>query len=242
MKKIKGDKMVIFLKKRNIILSMLALVFSLVLAVSLFPKASPAAAKKAKTIVIDAGHGMPDGGAVGASGALEAPLNLDVAMHLAQCLKKDGHKIIMTRKDENGIFDDGAASTREKKVSDMHAREKIMNESGADLFLSIHMNKFEIAKYSGPQVFYAPQFEEGKALAEAIQKSLIADLKPEKEREAKMSDGNIYLLKKAQIPAILIECGFLSNPDEEKLLLNESYRKKLAESIAKAVNQHFKNP
>ena len=233
--------MVIFLKKRNIIIFSLIAVCSVILAASLFPKASVTTAKTAKTIVIDAGHGAPDGGALSISGAEESALNLDVALSLSECLKKSGHKVIMTRKDENGIFDENAKTTREKKVSDMHTREKIMNESNADLFLSIHMNKFEIAKYSGPQVFYAPHIEQSELLAKCIQASLIADLKPQMEREIKKSDGSIYLLKKAQVPAALIECGFLSNPDEEKLLLTESYRKKMAQSIAKGINTYLKN-
>lgn len=233
--------MIIFLKKRSIILFSLIAVFSVILAVSFIPKASFTTAETAKVIVIDAGHGTPDGGAVSLSGAEEASLNLDVALLLSDCLKKNGYKIIMTRKDENGIFDENAKTTREKKVSDMHARGKIMNESGADLFISIHMNKFEIAKYSGPQVFYAPHTENSRLLAECVQSALINDLKPQMEREIKQSDGSIYLLKNAHIPAILIECGFLSNPEEEKLLLTESYRRKMAQSIAKGINTYLQN-
>ena len=233
--------MIIFLKKRTLILCSLALVFCALLCTFLLPEASPATAKKPETIVIDAGHGEPDGGAVSISGHNEASLNLDVALKLCDYLKKNGFNIIMTRENENGIFDENAKTTKEKKVSDMHKREKIMNTSGADLFVSIHMNKFEIAKYSGPQVFYSPNFETSEAIAKSIQQMLISDLKPQMEREIKKSDGGIYLLKKAKIPAVLIECGFLSNPDEEKLLLSDDYRKKMAESIGKGIIKYLKN-
>ncbi|MBE7028565.1 MAG: hypothetical protein E7407_05990 [Ruminococcaceae bacterium] len=233
--------MIILLKKRSLLFISLSLVFCAILSAFLFPKASPATAKKPETIVIDAGHGEPDGGAVSISGHIESSLNLDVALKLCDYLKKNGFNIIMTRENENGIFDENAKTTKEKKVSDMHSREKIMNTSGADLFVSIHMNKFEIAKYSGPQVFYSPHIEKSEAIAESIQQMLISDLKPQMEREIKKSDGGIYLLKKAQIPAVLIECGFLSNPDEEKLLLSDDYRKKMAESIGKGIIKYLKN-
>lgn len=192
-----------------------------------------------KTIVLDAGHGYPDGGAVGISGSQEDVLNLKVTLFLRDYLEKSGVNVILTRKNENGIFDESATSIKQKKVSDMHERERIMNESEADLFVSIHMNKFTDSKYSGPQVFYAPQFEEGKAFAENIQNELIAELKPKMEREIKKATSSIYLLKKAQLPAVLVECGFLSNAEEERLLNTTTYQKKIAWAIYKGITTYY---
>ena len=193
-----------------------------------------------RRIIIDAGHGAPDGGAVGDSGILEKDINLSVALYLQKFLESGGTDVILTRSDDNGIYD-VSGSIKSKKVSDIKNREKIINESGADIFISIHMNKFSDGRYSGPQVFYSPHIEKSEAIAESIQQMLISDLKPQMEREIKKSDGGIYLLKKAQIPAVLIECGFLSNPDEEKLLLSDDYRKKMAESIGKGIIKYLKN-
>jgi len=192
-----------------------------------------------KTIVLDAGHGLPDGGAVGKSGTEEESLNLSVTLYLQEYLEKSGVDVILTRADENGIFDKDKNNIKNKKVSDMHNREKIMNESDADIFLSIHMNKFTESKYSGPQVFYSASHEEGKIMAEIIQKELIHELKPKMEREVKKADSGIYLLKKAKIPAVLVECGFLSNPEEEKLLLSDDYKKRIAWAIYKGIITYY---
>ena len=235
--------MIIFLKKQNLFLLIILIIISLMCAGLLFKKTPPAKTTSlpflGKTIVLDAGHGKPDGGAVGNSGTEEDALNLEVTLFLQKFLEKSGINVVLTRADENGIFDEDAKSIKQKKVSDMHNREKIMNESGADVFLSIHMNKFTEAKYSGPQVFYSSQFEEARALAEIIQKELISELHPKMEREIKKADSGIYLLKNAEIPAVLVECGFLSNPEEEKLLKTEKYKESIAWAIYKGIVTYF---
>lgn len=184
-----------------------------------------------KRIIVDAGHGEPDGGAISPGGVLEKDLNLAIAGFLQGYLEQSGISVIMTRTDDSGIFDSGSKTIRQKKRSDLANREKIIEESGADLFVSIHMNQFQDAKYSGPQVFYSVNHPSSKALAESVQKEMNAILEPERERVIKPAGKEIYLLKSAKLPAILAECGFLSNPREEKLLTDESYQKRTAWAI-----------
>ncbi len=163
---------------------------------------------------------------------------MSVAQILQRFLEAGGTQVILTRADDNGIYDitDGIKS---KKVSDIKNREKIMNETNADIFLSVHMNKFPEKKYSGPQVFYSVNDEESELLAECIQQNLIMALKPQSKREIKAANGDIYLLKNATVPAALVECGFLSNPDDEKKLKDEKYQKQLAWAIYCGIIEYF---
>ena len=126
-----------------------------------------------------------------------------------------------------------------KKRSDIKNREKLMNSGGGDIFVSIHINKFPEKKYSGPQVFYSKNTEESKLLAELIQGRMNEILLPEKEREIQQAGKEIYLLKKAEIPAVLIECGFISNPTELEKLKNEDYQKRIAWAIYAGICDYF---
>lgn len=191
-----------------------------------------------RTIIVDAGHGSPDGGAVGTSGVLEKDLNLSVAKALQNFLESGGTQVILTRSDDNGIYD-VSGSIKNKKVSDIKNREKLMQESDADAFISIHMNKFPQKQYSGPQVFYSVNDDDSKILAECVQKNMITVLAPKSERETKEAYDSIYLLKNATVPAILIECGFLSNDEEEKKLTEEKYQKQIAWAIYCGIIQYF---
>ena len=191
-----------------------------------------------KVIVLDAGHGEPDGGAVGTTGAKEQELNLKIALLTQEFLEQSGMKVIMTRTDDEGIQDSGK-TVRQKKRSDMSNREKLMNQSDADLFVSVHMNKFTDPKYSGPQVFYSLNGEQSEKMAKLLQEELIRVLEPEMHREVKQATGDIYLLKKAKVPAVLVECGFLSNREEEQKLLSEDYQKKTAWAIYASVVKYF---
>lgn len=183
-----------------------------------------------KVIVLDAGHGASDGGAVGQSGVLEKELNLSIALRLQKLLEKTGATVIVTRADDNPIA--------ENKRSDMRLRKNIKESSHADIFVSIHMNKFPQAKYSGAQVFYSAD-EESKALGEAIQKSLVDILNPSNNRVAKSAGESIYLLKKSDVPSVIVECGFLSNPQEEQLLTQDEYQEKVAWSVYAGITSYF---
>ena len=191
-----------------------------------------------KTIIIDAGHGAPDGGAVGTTGVLEKDLNLSVARSLQKFFESGGTQVLLTRSDDNGIYD-VSGSIKNKKVSDIKNREEFIKSVDAEVFISIHMNKFPEGKYSGPQVFYSGNNEKSKTLAECIQKSMIAALNPQNKREVKCADSSIYLLKHTDIPAVLVECGFLSNAEEEKLLKDEKYQRQLAWSVYCGVIEYF---
>lgn len=191
-----------------------------------------------KTIIIDAGHGAPDGGAVGDSGVLEKDLNLSVAQILQKFMESGGVQVLLTRSDDNGIYDI-SGSIKNKKVSDIKNREKFMKETDADVFLSIHMNKFSEKQYSGPQVFYSVNDSDSKHLAECIQSNMISALSPKSEREIKPADKNIYLLNNATIPAVLVECGFLSNAEEEQKLKDKNYQRKLAWAIYCGIIEYF---
>ncbi|MBE7022286.1 MAG: N-acetylmuramoyl-L-alanine amidase CwlD [Ruminococcaceae bacterium] len=227
--------MIIFIKKWNgILLAAVLLLAVCGIGLALRPESTAATFSVpgyGSRIVLDAGHGEPDGGAEGESGVLEKDLNLAIARFLQEYLEQSGAEVIMTRTDDNGLFDLGSRTIRQKKRTDLYERERIMNESGADLFVSIHMNKFTDAKYSGPQVFYAPNGEASKRLSEILQQEMISILQPKSQREVKKAGKDIYLLKQAKLPAVLIECGFLSNREEEQRLLSEDYQKRIAWSI-----------
>ena len=186
------------------------------------------------TVVLDAGHGAPDGGAVGPAGTEEKDVNLDIVMKLQEILESRGVRVILTRTGDNGIYDSDAKTIHAKKVSDMKNRRAIINNSGADLFLSIHMNAFEDASSSGLHVFYARSHPEAEPVARAITDS-IAALTGAKAHEVKTASDTLYLMKNPTPPAILVECGFISNPDEERLLNTDVYRAKIAYAIADAI-------
>ena len=191
------------------------------------------------TIILDAGHGSPDGGATGADGSIESELNLDIVLKLQKLLESSNCTVLLTRSDENGIYESTADTIREQKVSDMKSRVKIANESEAEMFVSIHMNKIPQTQYSGWQTFYKNKDETSKKIADGIQTSLNLFLKKENSRTIK-SISEIYLTKNVEIPLVIVECGFLSNEEENKLLQTESYQDELAWSIYIGIMDYFK--
>ena len=191
-----------------------------------------------KTIVIDAGHGKPDEGAQSSNGTTEAATNLKIALKLQNLLEQSGTTVILTRSDENAIYDIDAKTLKQKKISDIHNRVKIGNESSADLFVSIHLNKIPQQQYDGWQTFYKAGSNEGKKLAESIQNNLNEAIQKENNRIAKTID-NIYIIKHVEIPITIVECGFLSNPTEEKKLLEDDYQNRLAWGIYNGIIDYF---
>ena len=191
-----------------------------------------------KTIVIDAGHGKPDEGAQSSTGTTEAATNLKIALKLQNLLEQSGTTVILTRSDENAIYDIDAKTLKQKKISDIHNRVKIGNESSADLFVSIHLNKIPQQQYDGWQTFYKQGSEEGKKLAVSIQNNLNEAIQKENNRVAKTID-NIYIIKHVEIPITIVECGFLSNPTEEKKLLEDEYQNRLAWGIYNGIIYYF---
>lgn len=183
-------------------------------------------------LIIDAGHGGEDGGAVAEDGTLEKDINLEITKKLSQIAKVNGYDVILTREVDAQIYDaDSANSLRQKKVSDMKNRLNLMSTYSNALFVSIHLNKFQSESVNGAQVFYAKNVEGSKELAECIQSSIAQKIQPENDRSVKENTDSIYLLKNATVPAVIVECGFLSNKNELINLKNNEYQYKIAMSI-----------
>lgn len=191
-----------------------------------------------KVIVLDAGHGVPDEGAESSRGTTEAETNLKIALKVQTLLEQSGATVILTRSDENAIYDIDSKTLKQKKISDIHNRVKIGNESSADIFVSIHLNKIPQQQYSGWQTFYQEGNEQSINLAKSIQTNLNDSIQKENKRVA-MKIDNIYIMKHVQIPATIVECGFLSNPEEEKLLLDDQYQDRLAWGIYNGIMDYF---
>lgn len=190
-------------------------------------------------IILDAGHGEPDGGAVGISGTLEKDINLAIVEKLREILESKGVEVVLTREGDSGLQDESAKTIRKMKISDMNKRREIIKDSGADLFLSIHMNSFSDESVSGLHIFYDKNHPEIEETAKQIQDS-IGEITGAKMHAIKTADESLFLMKNPPIPEILIECGFLSNPEEEKKLCDEKYQSKIAWAIASAVENYTK--
>ena len=179
-------------------------------------------------IILDAGHGGMDGGAVGVNNTPEQGINLAITLKLKELLQLNGFEVILTRPNENSIHDPSETSVAKQKRSDMRNRLKIIENHPNALFVSIHQNKFSDPSCKGAQIFYSPNHSDSEQLAKLLQESFRENLQPENSREIKASDESLYLLWNAEIPAVLVECGFLSNPNECDLLCDESYQEKIA--------------
>lgn len=180
-------------------------------------------------IVIDAGHGGEDGGAVSCSGKNESMFNLQIALRLDDLFHLLGYRTVMIRQTDRAVYTAGE-TIAQKKVSDLKQRVQIANHTPNSILISIHQNTFPEGKYSGSQVFYANNTQSIE-LAKRMQANLVSNLNPGSNRKEKQGSG-IYLLEKVQIPGILVECGFLSNVKEEALLQTPEYQKKLCCVIA----------
>ncbi|MBR2744506.1 MAG: N-acetylmuramoyl-L-alanine amidase CwlD [Clostridia bacterium] len=191
-----------------------------------------------KVIVIDAGHGVPDEGAESSNGISEAKINLNIALKLQSLLEQSGATVVLTRSDDNAIYDIDSKTLKQKKISDLKNRVKIGNESSADAFVSIHLNKIPQKQYSGWQTFYNSSNENSIKLAKSIQNSLNESIQKENNRVAMKLD-TVFIVKKVEIPLTIVECGFLSNPEEEKDLLNDDYQNRLAWGIYSGIMDYF---
>ncbi len=189
------------------------------------------------TIVLDPGHGGADGGAVGIGGVLEKELNLDIALMLRDMLVFKGYNVVMTRVDDSMYYDEN--STLSKKAQDTFRRVDITKEYENCIFVSIHMNKFASERYSGLQVYYSANVEGGQQLADNIQSFAKDLLQNDNNRKIKKADYKIYVLDKAVVPAVLVECGFLSNAAETQKLCDKEYRRDLATMLFMAIDDYL---
>jgi len=183
-----------------------------------------------KVIVIDAGHGGWDPGKVSDAGNLEKDINLQIAAKLQAFLELSDASVHVIRLDDTALGD--------RKVSDMRGRAEIINNSKADVLISIHQNSYKTGDIKGVQTFYYPKSEESKVLAEKIQNTLKQELNQVNNRGAKAEDS-YYMLKKTEIPAVIVECGFLSNKEEANLLSTSEYQEKIAWGIYKGILDYF---
>ncbi|MBO4926428.1 MAG: N-acetylmuramoyl-L-alanine amidase [Clostridia bacterium] len=182
-----------------------------------------------RVILVDPGHGGRDGGARARdTGTWEKEINLQTALALRDALEEAGARVILTR--------DADRQYSDNKREDLTARLRLARENGAEMVISIHMNEYRSRRESGPQVFYRAGREESRLLAGALQSSLIRTLAPKKERAAMAGD---YFILSLDVPSVLVECGFLSNPEEEKLLLTASYRRRIAEALRDGIIEYF---
>ena len=177
-------------------------------------------------------------GASSDEGITESSINLSIALKVQNLLEEAGSIVILTRSDEKGIYGPESNTIREKKVSDIKNRVKIGNESSADIFVSIHLNKIPQQQYYGWQTFYQEGNENSINLAKSIQTNLNDSIQKENKRVA-MKINNIYIMEHIEIPTTIVECGFLSNPEEEKLLLEDEYQDRLAWGIYNGIMDYF---
>ena len=181
-------------------------------------------------MVIDAGHGGIDGGVVTSNGVKESEINLDISKKIKDMLTDYGINVVMTRTGSGGLY---GLATKGFKKRDMQKRKEIINSSGADLMVSIHVNKCPFSYRRGPQVFYKVADQKGKDFAMFLQDRLNA--MPTATEEGLSLVGDYYVLNCSAMPAVLVECGFVSNSEDEKLLLTEEYRVQLAQVISSAI-------
>ena len=190
-------------------------------------------------IVLDAGHGGRDPGKVGVDGQLEKDINLSIVIKLKEALEKDSEiktKVIMTRTDDAGFYNE---DTPNKKREDMEKRCEIIEANKADLVVSIHQNSYHSSSVKGAQVFYYEKSEKGKVLANKIQGHLVKGLSGGGKGRVEKANDNYYLIMNVNSPAVIVECGFLSNPEESKLLTDESYQDKIVKAIVEGIRDYL---
>lgn len=187
--------------------------------------------EKKPTIVVDAGHGGEDGGAVGVNGLVEKEINLAIALALADDLKASNFPVVLVRDSDYSVGDQTLSTVAERKRSDTKRRVQLVEETGDCILVSIHQNQFSQSQYKGAQMFYSPNDSESALLAECIRQSVVGSLQPENTRQNKEAGEDIYLLTHCQVPGVIVECGFLSNPEEANLLGQEEYQQDMAAAI-----------
>jgi len=248
--------MIVILRKSNLVFIAMILVLSLILyginaalvsgksnniSWEEFVEVSKNSIGKGKVVVLDPGHGGEDPGAVSDNlGLKEKDINLYVALKLKELLEASQYKVIMTRTEDVLEYDETAKTNTDKRRQDLKRRKKIMDESKADIVVSIHMNKFPDPKYYGAQAFYAKNSKSSQKLAICLQQSLIENLDKNNKREALLKKEDIIILKDMKVTTAIVECGFLSNPEEEKKLADEKYRDRIAMALKIGIDNYFK--
>lgn len=193
------------------------------------------------TVIIDPGHGGFDGGAVASDGTVEKDINLQISLKVAKMLEFSGYNVIMTRTDDTGTEDDDSISIPKRKKSDLSNRLKIMDNNPNAIYVSIHLNKFTTSAANGAQVFYTKNYKQAQTLAKYLQSNIKDMLQPENTRVVKQGTDSTYLLKNATVPAVIVECGFLSNSAECEKLKSAEYQSQMAFAIFGGIINYFEN-
>ncbi len=182
-------------------------------------------------IVLDAGHGGFDGGAVGVNGAVEKDINLSITLILKNMLEVNGFEVILTRDSDINLCEDSSKTMSQRKSLDIRKRQSIIDANPNAVCICIHQNKFDDSISHGAQMFYGVNNPESKELAKCLQDAFVKNLQPDNKRQIKKGEKSVYLLCNVQNPIVLAECGFLSNPDEEYMLCDKEYQQKVAFTI-----------
>lgn len=227
-----GKSLVMFI---TVCVLFIAGIITYITAKDVFEEVSVKGGKKYK-VVIDSGHGGIDPGKVGVNGAYEKDINLAIALYLKKELEDKDCEVIMTRETDTGLYNENDSS---KKAADLKRRVELMNNGNPDVIVSIHQNSFTQESSKGAQVFYQTTSTEGKKFAEIMQKQLADSLDKSNKRVAK-PNSDYYILKNSKSVAIIVECGFLSNPQEAQMLVSSDYQKKIAEAVAAGVLDYLK--
>jgi N-acetylmuramoyl-L-alanine amidase len=192
--------------------------------------------------VIDAGHGGMDGGAVGVDNIVEKDINLAICLTLRDQFEANGFRVVMTRETDISIHDEGITGARKQKTSDLHNRLALVNAQLNAIFISIHQNKFGESRSHGAQMFYSTNNPESERLATILQENFISQIQPENTRQIKKAGKDLYLMYNAQCPAVLIECGFLSNSTDAYRLIDPEYQNKIAFTTLGSVLKFLETP
>ena len=194
-----------------------------------------------REIVLDAGHGGLDPGAVSADGISEKDINLDIVLILRDLLTASGFSVTLTRETDCSLHEEGCRTVAEKKTSDLKKRLSIIKEHPQAVVVSVHQNHFGESKYHGAQMFAGPKNEQSRVLAEYLQASFRQTLQPENTREVKTATSSLYIIHEAPNPIVLAECGFLSNPQESQQLADPDYRKAVALTLYQGILAYYAN-
>jgi N-acetylmuramoyl-L-alanine amidase len=190
-------------------------------------------------IILDAGHGGMDGGCSSADGVPEKGINLNILLDVRDLLQTMGYKVEVTRDTDTSIHDKGVEGIANQKSSDMDNRLALFNKYDNAICLSIHQNLFTDPRYSGAQMFYSDNVEGSQELAQLLQKTFVQNIQPENNREIKLTGKELFLCYYSENPTVMVECGFLSNPQEAENLKSEEYQKQIAFSICSALNEYI---
>ena len=189
------------------------------------------------TLILDAGHGGLDGGCSTSDGKVEKNINLNITLSVRDLSKLFGYNVETTRDTDKSIHDKGVAGIKNQKISDMENRLEMFNKYTNSICVSIHQNTFSDSKFSGAQMFYSDKNEASEQFATLMQQQFVDNLQPDNQREIKLCGKELYLCYYCNNPAIMVECGFLSNPDEAQKLTSQDYQKKVALTIFTGINK-----